>query len=162
MAPGKVVENKVTPCSLQQALQVVLVLVAILLASSGSSAGGLGSKHDALERGGTDPDRMTEVCLNCHDGSVSQRLTNHPVGMNYRRYLTRFPQDYNSLKGRYDQVTLVNGKVSCISCHELKNSELSRQVVAKNIFETPEYCRAGGKLNSPNGVTGLCQSCHIR
>jgi len=99
-------------------------------------------------------DSYTRICLDCHAdegpgpgisfelaaGGGTALYNRHPVAV-------RYPDGYMSnsvLRPRHDLpdvILLVEGRISCISCHNLYRS-------------TP------GKLVADNSLSGLCLSCH--
>jgi doubled CXXCH motif protein len=106
-----------------------VALAAIFLALSFSTPGAeeilhYGDKVDS-EGGVTD-------CLSCHDGLIAPAVklsitmgnffNNHPINMDYP------PPNSNDSFQPIEKITaagikLLHGKVSCISCHNLKNPE---------------------------------------
>jgi len=109
------------------------------------------------------PDRMTENCLYCHDGSITSKVSTHPVGIYYEDYVRRHPGDYRSVDYRGPGgIPLVNGKVSCISCHRLKQ-DLAQSAAADSVLVAEQdVCSASKQLNSGVGERGLCVACHIK
>lgn len=85
-----------------------------------------------------------QYCLECHDGNMAPpaHQASHPVNIGY-------PPSKNSdqfaaaelLKEK--GITLVNGKVSCISCHNLGNPERFH-------------------LSVKNSRSDLCSGCHLK
>lgn len=116
---------------------------------------------DAAEsRGGTESETMSQSCLECHDGVsasdagheasagrgggfVGDRSRNHPVGVRYPANGTRgveVPLRPASQLPR--SIRLPNGKVSCISCHDV-------------------YGRGDHRLTVPIEGSRLCMTCHV-
>jgi len=109
------------------------------------------------------PDRMTENCLYCHDGSITSKVSTHPVGIYYEDYVRRHPQDYRSVDYRGPGgIPLVNGKVSCISCHRLKQDPAPSTTSHSMFVAEQDICPASKQLNSGVGERGLCVACHIK
>jgi len=116
------------------------------------------SEYDS-RRGGATVDAESRRCLQCHDGvtaaeslnpttshgagnSYAERGRNHPVGIAYR---PGQPGRRTSLLRPAallpSQVRLPEGKVSCVSCHDL-------------------YARQSGLLTVPIEGSQLCFACH--
>jgi hypothetical protein len=58
-------------------------------------------------------------CLSCHDGAAAPGLgETHPVDVDYARASLRDPSRYAPAAALPAAVTLVNGAVSCVSCHD--------------------------------------------
>jgi len=86
-------------------------------------------------------------CVACHDGSSGMAVTigpagaghgDHPVEVDYAAVAARQPGRYVPLTQLPEDVPLVDGKVTCTSCHDGASRHPGRVV------------RAGS----------LCQSCH--
>lgn len=108
------------------------------------------------------PDRVTEGCLHCHDGLVTERLGNHPVGVRYGDAWRSEPDEYRALAGEELSARLVNGRVSCASCHGLKQT--NRRLIESPMpnLRPPEVCTASNTLLTGYGGRDLCLSCHIK
>ena len=105
-----------------------------------------------VEHHGTrvDPDALVAICLSCHDGSVAEAVNYCTVACNYRTshsILREYPP-----KNKADKfvpvaelaakgIRLEQGKVTCISCHDLRNP-------------APRHLITGQGRN-------LCRLCHI-
>ncbi len=79
-----------------------------------------------------------DICLSCHELSEEH---SHPVNISYP------PVGKEKKYGRVSDVqkagiTIVNGKIDCISCHDLNNPDKGHLVVTRN-------------------DTFLCLTCHI-
>ncbi|MDH4161903.1 MAG: cytochrome c3 family protein [Nitrospirota bacterium] len=101
-------------------------------------------------------DRVSSFCMECHDGTTGQLVAvkngscrrvsgadspqdrSHPVGINYRAAMAK-RGGLHAPEEIVAKIKLVNGRVSCISCHDLysRNSKL--------LAATP---------------TNLCTTCH--
>lgn len=90
---------------------------------------------------------IVRVCSNCHD-LVSGQLYIHAVGMvPSDRKKARMPENFALSK---------DGKISCITCHELKYQCLKKEYYRKEA--NPRFFRGG-----PYAVrTALCYNCHQR
>ncbi|MDH4163676.1 MAG: cytochrome c3 family protein [Nitrospirota bacterium] len=114
-------------------------------------------EYDAMQTGRIDA--VSSACLSCHDGSIGAPATvrigsfrhgirtgdtaqelSHPVGVSYRRAMLRRGglRPPETLDRR---IRLVNGKVSCASCHNM-------------------FSREARLLTVANNRSGLCLECH--
>lgn len=58
-------------------------------------------------------------CLACHDGTTGAAMgPSHPVEVSYARASARDPRRYVPAAALPREITLVNGNVSCVSCHD--------------------------------------------
>jgi hypothetical protein len=128
-------------------------------AESGEREGAL---HDAV-RG----------CLECHDGSVGghvavksaaeplrfDRLANadHPVGMRYDDYYRRQPTRYRSRALLDPDIVLVDGVVTCVSCHRLTTDPGTRPGKREDGLASRAICPASSELTV---ARNLCMACH--
>lgn len=117
------------------------------------SPGGLLFAEEVQHHGVTaDADGALTQCISCHDGSVGEHVsfctvqcdfkTPHSVLKDYPprdRELSFAPIPAAKAKG----IKFINGKVTCVSCHNLRNP-------AKN------------HLVMDNRGSRLCLTCHIR
>lgn len=104
-------------------------------------------------------DTISAMCLGCHDGTIgkdtpvrvgsfrhgvrpeeSAQELSHPIGVNYRRAMTR-RGGLHPPEGIDERIRLVNGKVGCVSCHDM-------------------YSRERKLLTVSNDRAGLCLACH--
>lgn len=105
-------------------------------------------------------DRMSFECLTCHDGTsapiaevrfTSSETTNdyaditknHPIGVDYEEAASRHPGQYHSIDSLDRRITLIDGKLGCITCHDSTNPHVSH-------------------LSMNNDGSALCLECHIR
>lgn len=93
----------------------------------GQSAGSSGARLD----------ESSAACLTCHDGSLAPdegipdlepgiwrhgggySSSSHPLGVDYREAMIRKRRDYREISTLPDVVKLPDGKVECVSCHNL-------------------------------------------
>ena len=97
------------------------------------------------------PDGESQRCMNCHDGTAATHITvkepgtplqirgfqtvNHPIGMDYDQYVARKPLEYRPRTSLNPDVNLVDGKVGCVSCHRLRDTNsAARQTVQYDLF----------------------------
>ena len=127
----------------------------------------IGAAHVGVGHAGPGPDRaaapgldgQTRQCLGCHDGvSAGESLNrtpwerrhgfhedkrqNHPVGVRYpNRTPKNFSVPFRPASGLPARVRLPEGRVSCVSCHDL-------------------YAGDEHLLTVPNKGSELCFTCH--
>jgi cytochrome c peroxidase len=145
----------------------------------------LGSTAQAATLNGyqSEPDSITQGCIRCHDGSRAGHITvkdanapmqfsssglqvNHPVGMNYDDYAATRTQSYTPSFLLDSNIILVDGKVTCVSCHRLKEAKGSDNFIEARWDENQsvpadiESCSASGELTVGPRETDLCLACH--
>ncbi len=119
-------------------------------------------------------------CLSCHDGVTARApfpravvpgkpyrsRGSHPVGMRYDIAASRQPDRYRPRAALNPRIQLIDGKVSCVSCHEVRGP--SRAALAALGSDGPaahpagrdrRACTTSGRLTVRSG-TDLCLSCH--
>lgn len=148
----------------------------LLLASAGYAATGI-ELNQSGKGSSLGADRETLGCMQCHDGVLADdvelqlhgggsgkaglHLGKHPVGMDYGDYVKAAPVDYRPLASLSDRIQLVDGRVSCVSCHQTRQK--GESIVAVKLNNTAEnFCRVYSQINTGPGQMGLCQSCHIK
>jgi hypothetical protein len=115
------------------AMAVFLGLAAAAPASDAADAA------PTCELGRSDRARTPSTrCLACHDGTAAAALgPSHPVEVDYARAAMRDPRRYVPASALPREITLVNGNVSCASCHDAASPQRAHTAMA-----------------------GLCQACH--
>jgi hypothetical protein len=124
-------------------------------------------------------DTLAQGCMQCHDGSRASHITlrrsgspmqirgsqtlNHPVGMVYDDAVRKDPQGYRARAALQPKIQLVNGQVTCVSCHQLRMG----LVTATNTQAIPaavptNSCTATKELTTGHGDRALCLACHIK
>lgn len=107
-------------------------------------------------------DPISMECLGCHDGtlakSVNHRISDgnthrtpsietikgaHPVGMEYEIFASSKFKEYAPADSLNRDIKLINGRVGCVSCHNL-------------LGRNDKY------LAVDNTKSGLCFSCHYK
>lgn len=118
-------------------------------------------KYRAGKEAGLRIDSVSRTCLSCHDGSIAVADTvtvgmwehgvpfgrfdprgSHPIGVDYLRAFAK-NRGLRPMGALNPAIKLVNGKVSCISCHDL-------------------YSKEPHKLVMSNSGSRLCLACHDR
>jgi predicted CXXCH cytochrome family protein len=109
--------------------------------------------------GGVTVDSMSKDCLSCHDGVsasvvnvelrnqpwrrtslVSSVQSDHPIGMDYNRYVSS-NRGYQPVLAGTTKMLFVDGKVGCLTCHNPLNPEK-------------------GHLVMSDRQSALCKTCH--
>lgn len=124
---------------------------------------------------GTAPDLESAKCLSCHDGSFASDVTSglaprgmrgflgkeseHPIGMYYSAVGKGKFGKYVPRGVLNPAIVLVDGRVSCVSCH-VKDSAKDNRLMSTT--SDHESCTGGEKLAVSNYGSGLCLSCHIK
>jgi predicted CXXCH cytochrome family protein len=89
-------------------------------------------------------DRISLVCISCHDGAVGKmanyritgeatltyagRYMTHPIGMDYQQS-AQYNRKLHPVESLSPLITLIDGKVGCSSCHNQYSHELTMLVV---------------------------------
>ncbi len=138
----------------------------------------LGTKAVALDKAPAEVfeiDRITRDCMACHDGVsashvpvkspgtptqfVGIQTVNHTIGTDYAK---RAAVDlrYAPLSSLPDGMRLVNGRVTCVTCHQLKSD--APQSIDFEAWDTDKQnaCTASSKLTAGPKVADLCLTCH--
>ena len=178
-----------------------IVILGCLLAMQAALAGPLGDKFNRWLLGTSqvpvtapstlefELDDIAQGCMQCHNGSRAAHIalksagtpmqfssdgvqSNHPVGMSYDRYASAKSHQYVPRFALDPNVVLVDGNVTCISCHRLKDStaasvvDQSGNIIQANWIETdgaepdPESCSASAELTVGPKEHDLCLACH--
>ena len=131
-------------------------------------------------------DQASEGCIQCHNGrdsghivvksaqspmqfTASGRQSNHPIAMDYDRYVMEQPGSYRPRSQVDPNIRFAGGRVSCISCH-LPREGTGGFVPGPDT--SPGFLRVSHKTVSVDDctsdklavgprVTDLCLSCHI-
>ncbi|WP_456417474.1 hypothetical protein [Thiolapillus sp.] len=164
---------------------LVLILGAIFSSSASANSFGdsfrewvLGSNAEAASNGMEfiQLDAITRGCVSCHNGEkgashialksadtplqiTGSLSVNHPVGMDYSASAHREPYSYQSGDSLDPRILLVDGKVGCISCHQLRAGELQKLASVQMNYSR---CSASGQLTVGPRETDLCLSCHLQ
>lgn len=131
-------------------------------------------------------DAVSAECIQCHNGRDSShiaiksadspmqflssgRQSNHPVGMNYDKYVASQPASYRSRNVINPNINFANGQVGCITCHEQKDkgdvadshdSYVGLSVVSSVPASKKDRCTSKKTLTVGPKKTDLCLSCH--
>lgn len=128
-------------------------------------------------------DRIAQGCVQCHNGVRARHITvkdadaplqfsssgvqvNHPVGMNYDDYVATRAGNYTLRDSLDSNIILVNGKVTCVSCHRLKETEESNNIFEagwdenQSAWAVTESCSSSREFTVGPRETDLCLACH--
>ena len=152
------------------------ICVVVLFLIAGVSTAATSLQQDRPGAVSTRVDSETLRCMQCHDGvsagdveitlpgansGVSGLHTGkHPIGMNYRDYVRATPLEYQRHDGLNSNIRLVDGRVSCVSCHTGKQESLQPILTSQTALNEDTVCLSSGGAKREPG--GLCQSCHIK
>jgi len=163
-----------------------LLLITALFFSTTASAAGLGDRfrdfivgNEAQAKSGASrPDTSARACLQCHDGSRATHVTarsaggplevrgsqtlNHPIGMVYDQTVMKDPQGYKSRAALHPNIRLVEGQVSCISCHQTRTDltvaaagDVQLELTNTSTCTATKELATGGRRDRD-----LCLACH--
>jgi hypothetical protein len=124
-------------------------------------------------------DAIAQGCLQCHDGARASHVTtraagtpmpmrgsqtlNHPVGMSYDQSVSKDPHSYRPRTALHPNVRLVDGQVTCISCHQLKSgTDAVPGLQARLEPGQTATCTASKALTMGPHDKELCLACHIK
>jgi predicted CXXCH cytochrome family protein len=127
-----------------------LLIAAVLIATAAPAA----AKPRCLGAADGKAAQSSRTCLTCHDGAIAATVTNHlagaagaqigaghPVGVSYSIAFLRKPSRLQHPAMLDKRINLVDGKVQCVSCHDLSSTSKAMLVM-------------------PNRSSALCSSCH--
>jgi hypothetical protein len=122
-------------------------------------------------------ERLYLGCISCHDGAIGSDVSvesvsskrgagmsaiakDHPVGMNYNESYTRKMGGLVSQQSLPAEIVLVNGQVTCLSCHKIKES-VRRFVDSNNgSMQSSVGCTSSKEITVARWQHNLCVSCH--
>lgn len=124
-------------------------------------------------------DAIAQGCLQCHDGSRAShvsvrtagtpmpvrgsRTLNHPVGMAYDQSVSKDPHGYRPRAALHPDIRLVNGQVTCISCHQTKTGAAPMPAMQAHLDQGRDTsCTATKELAVGQRDKDLCLACHIK
>ncbi|SRR5581483_788897 len=108
-------------------------------------------------------DSATAACVSCHQRhenhltGMGRPARNHPVGINYDSIARLQPHSYRPAAQLPADIRLVNGQVSCVSCHRPKDES-----VAPLAANASAPCTASKELTRGPRDRELCLACHIK
>jgi len=120
-------------------------------------------------------DPVSTSCLGCHDGARAKYVgietqdtiagsgfgrRNHPVGLLYDTAVARDPGGLNPRATLHPAIKLVDGRLSCVSCHQQKTEPV--RVAANAPLAGADLCTATKELILGPGDRRLCLACHVK
>ncbi len=140
-------------------------------------------RAETLEHDFPGLDRLSAGCIECHDGVLATNITlkdadsplqfsnlgvqvNHPVGMDYDYYAATRRGGYTRRAVLDSNIILVDGKVTCVSCHRLRETGTSNSSIGANwddnssLKASADSCSASNELTVGPRQTDLCLACH--
>lgn len=128
-------------------------------------------------------DAESQRCMRCHNGSngpvielrpinaaVEFRFSghvctvNHSIGMDYRASYLKQPDQYRPVEVLDPAITLVDGRLGCLSCHikQLQEDEIGFVNDDSPTYELQHVCTVDTVLTLMVFGDLLCIRCHIR
>jgi hypothetical protein len=123
-------------------------------------------------------DHESISCLSCHDGATASDVSasssstrarsmrahpaGHPVGISYSSSALNKLGEYVPKGVLNPAIPLVDGKVSCVSCHKLTKPKAITGARGTVTEDRLRGCTAGVALVMKNERSALCLSCHIK
>ncbi len=112
-------------------------------------------------------DSRSKECIKCHKADVTDKHVSiigdtggheHPVGVDYFSLALRNPTLMKPSE-LVPALTLVNGRISCITCHVPydESNHLKLAAKRKRMPAIPDPM-----LTVDNTMSGLCTSCHLK
>ncbi len=134
----------------------------------------LGSEAAARTAGASHGlDQTAAECMGCHQGHIQVReagapmrfrgsqTINHPVGISYEDAVRKDPQGYRAGTSLNSNIQLVDGRTTCVSCHQKKSASTTPLIEAR--LDTPaSRCTASGAYTVGTHDQELCLGCHIK
>jgi len=136
----------------------------------------LGSEARAAahpQNNGLDP--ISKACLSCHDGAQAKSVNitnadvspgrrfdrrNHPVGIDYVQAVSNNPHGLKTSASLHPAIQLVDGKISCVSCHRPKPSAQTTPTATTTQLAS-QTCTASKDYTLGPSDKALCLACHI-
>ena len=127
-------------------------------------------------------DRLARECRQCHDGSRATHIAvkdaetplqfsstgvqvNHPIGMDYAAYAARNVRGFTRRHSLDPNITLIDGRVTCVSCHRLKVTASDALFGTgwpgdREVQAVSNDCSASTELTVGPKQSDLCLACH--
>ena len=163
-------------------MTVMLMVDIGLFLCCGSAVEGW-SQEEGLQRLPVgDMDEESQRCMECHNGSAGPAIAlrpvdapvefeglgqmctvNHPMGMDYQGSTVKYPDEFRSAAAVAPGISLIDGKVGCLSCHikrSLRNSLVTRRDLM--LPESPGQCTDDSAVTAMLFGLNVCLGCHVR
>ena len=169
---------------------VLVVLILVFAGSTPAPAASLAEHFQAFVLGAQAQARPLEArdlrlhpiaqgCLQCHHGARAShvsvrtagtpmpvrgsRTLNHPVGMTYDQSVSKNPHSYRPRAALHPDIRLVDGQVTCISCHQIKTGGAPVPAMQAHLDQGRDTaCTATQQLAVGQPDKELCHACHIK
>lgn len=153
----------------------------VLLGSAYCPIGGTLSVFSQSVSNRLQPDQLdfeSQQCMRCHDGSSAKRIelrpveapiefemngwlrtTNHSIGMSYAETYEANPTEYIAPENLNPNITLIDGRIGCLSCHLKKENLLAAAVTAIQMSTGCTFDRMATQraFRGPG-----CTQCHVK
>ncbi len=123
-------------------------------------------------------DKVASGCLGCHNGSMPRNVNvhstrsvapthdfrgddDHPVGMVYAESVRKNPRGYRPATTLNWNIRLVDGRVTCATCHKLKNEVVAFNETWASDQPVEPQCTATHEITTGPGDKDLCLACHL-
>ncbi len=123
-------------------------------------------------------DEVASGCLGCHNGSMPRSVNvraarsvapihdfrandDHPVGVVYEESVRKNPRDYRPATTLNPNIRLVDGRVTCITCHKVKNEVVAFNETWSSAQPANPQCTATHEVTTGQGDKELCLACHV-
>ena len=167
-------------------LFLAVSVIAVCFTSIGSSGTWMGSFSASVLAEGAKRtkrdiafERVYIGCVSCHDGTtgsdvsiekiVSERKAgwsaasrDHPVGMKYSESYLKKVGSMVPLHSLPATIVMVDGKVTCLSCHKLEESVRRSIDRDSEVTLSSVACTSSKEITVKEWRQNLCVSCHIK
>lgn len=136
--------------------------------------GPVASPTQQVAAGPAEADSVGRACLLCHAAvnrmppalvieaqAAGAPTASHPVGTRYDDVVRRDPSSYRRSEELGTEIRLVDGRTSCVSCHQLEKHDVRELATMDSSAVLAGQCLADKRLASGRGGTGLCLGCHL-
>lgn len=173
-------------------MKYIRVIVAFWLVASGEIAVAgkfadsfrnfiVGSEAQARSSQTGPIDKLSNNCIGCHNGSIATHVNvraagtvaptygfqtrDHPMGMYYEESRRKDPNGYRATTTLHPNIRLVDGRVSCVTCHLVRNetvASLTSPEVQIDESGFDQYCTSTKEMTMGPRDRELCLACHIK
>ncbi|MEK7207065.1 MAG: hypothetical protein AAB134_04195 [Pseudomonadota bacterium] len=138
----------------------------------------VGKEAQASPARGNGLDKVAAGCVSCHNGSAAAHVNvraagtvapmrgfqtgDHPVGMLYEESVRKDPQGYRPAAALHPNIRLVDGSVTCVTCHKARNELLAANETQSPAQPAKPRCAATKEMTTGPRDKTLCLACHIK